>query len=179
MQALWVRFLVGRQRSHAPRGQNTKSQNRSNIVTNSIKTFKMVHIKKKKSYIKKGICLKCIKRQWCSKRHRNPTTSYLMYNPTISAANDAVTERKGKRRRICPFPSSSSSFIGKLKVERAENVLRIKKWNKNSWVRSAPHFHCSGKNITHICVQAKKCELRSFSDPTHNLNVLIVAVGAV
>ena len=30
-------------------GQGAKAQNRSNIVTNSIKTLKMVHIKKKKS----------------------------------------------------------------------------------------------------------------------------------
>ena len=28
-------------------GQETKTENRSNIVTNSIKTLKMVHIKKK------------------------------------------------------------------------------------------------------------------------------------
>ena len=33
-------------RSHMPHSQKTKTQNRSNIVTNSIKTLKMVHIKK-------------------------------------------------------------------------------------------------------------------------------------
>ena len=30
-----------------PSGQNTKTENRSNVITNSIKTVKMVHIKKK------------------------------------------------------------------------------------------------------------------------------------
>ena len=55
MQGLWVQFLVGKQRSHAPRGQNIKSQNRSNIVTNSIKTFKMVHIKKKNLMKKRNL----------------------------------------------------------------------------------------------------------------------------
>ena len=34
---------------HLPHGQKTKTQNRSNIVTNSIKMLKMVHIKKKKT----------------------------------------------------------------------------------------------------------------------------------
>ena len=41
-----VPALVRKLRSHLPPGQNTKDmKNRSNIVTNSIKTFKMVHIK--------------------------------------------------------------------------------------------------------------------------------------
>ena len=37
---------VGELGSHVPHGQKTKTENRSNIVTNSIKTLKMVHIKK-------------------------------------------------------------------------------------------------------------------------------------
>ena len=42
-----VPSLVRKLRSHLPRGQKNKDmKNRSNIVTNSIKTFKMVHIKK-------------------------------------------------------------------------------------------------------------------------------------
>ena len=41
-----VRSLVGEPRSHMPLG---KTENRNSTVTNSIKTFKMVHIKKKKS----------------------------------------------------------------------------------------------------------------------------------
>ena len=39
--------LIRHIRSHMPWSQRTKMQNRSNIVTNSIKTLKMVHIKKK------------------------------------------------------------------------------------------------------------------------------------
>jgi len=39
--------LIGELRSHMPHGQKTKTYNRSNIVTNSVKTLKMVHIKKK------------------------------------------------------------------------------------------------------------------------------------
>ena len=44
-----VRFrsLVKELRSHMPHGQKTEHKNRSNIVTNSIKTLKMVRIKKK------------------------------------------------------------------------------------------------------------------------------------
>ena len=53
MQGVWVQSLVGELRSHMPLSQKKKKtpkQNRSNIVTNSIKSFKMVHMggKKKK-----------------------------------------------------------------------------------------------------------------------------------
>ena len=48
MQELWVQFLVRELRSHMPCGQKTKKTwNRSNIVTNSIRTLKKkVQIKK-------------------------------------------------------------------------------------------------------------------------------------
>ena len=42
-----VRSLVWELRSYMPHGQKTKAENRSNIVTNSIKTSKMAHIQKK------------------------------------------------------------------------------------------------------------------------------------
>ena len=51
MQGVWVQFLVSDLRSHKPCSQETKTQNRSNIVTSSIKTLKMTHIKK--SFLKK------------------------------------------------------------------------------------------------------------------------------
>ena len=47
MPGACVRSLVGELRSHMPCGQKTKKENRNDIVTNSIKTFKIVHIKKK------------------------------------------------------------------------------------------------------------------------------------
>jgi len=42
---MWVRSLGGKLRYLMTHGQKSK-QNRSNIVANSIKTLKMVHIKK-------------------------------------------------------------------------------------------------------------------------------------
>ena len=55
MQGLQVQSLVEELRSHVPLGQKAKTENRSNIVTNSIKTLKMAHIKKvlKKFIVKK------------------------------------------------------------------------------------------------------------------------------
>ena len=47
VQGVQVRSLVGELRSHVPLGQEIETENRSNIVTHSIKTLKMVHIKKK------------------------------------------------------------------------------------------------------------------------------------
>ena len=52
MQEVWVRSLVRELRPHTPRDQKTKTQNRSNIVTDSIKTLETVHIKKKKIFKK-------------------------------------------------------------------------------------------------------------------------------
>ena len=46
MHGLWVQFLVGDFRFHMPWGQKIKTGNRSNIVTNAIKTLKLVHIRK-------------------------------------------------------------------------------------------------------------------------------------
>ena len=42
-----VQSLVRKLSSQVPCGQKTKTRNRSNIVTNSIEIFKVVHIKKK------------------------------------------------------------------------------------------------------------------------------------
>ena len=47
LQGVRFQSLVGKPESHMPRGQGTKPQNRGNVVTNSTKTLKMVHIKKK------------------------------------------------------------------------------------------------------------------------------------
>ena len=43
----WVDPPLGKLRSHMPGGQKHKTENRSNIVTNSVKTLKMSHIRKK------------------------------------------------------------------------------------------------------------------------------------
>ena len=53
MQGVWVWSLVQELRSHMPRGQKNKTWNGSNVVTNSIKTLKVVHIKKGKIFKKK------------------------------------------------------------------------------------------------------------------------------
>ena len=58
VQKVGVQSLVGELRSHMPHGQRTKTENRNHIVTNSIKTLKVVHIKikkKKKSIDKPGV----------------------------------------------------------------------------------------------------------------------------
>ena len=45
-QGVWIQFLVGELRSHMLAAKTPNIKNRSSIVTNSIKTLKMVHIKK-------------------------------------------------------------------------------------------------------------------------------------
>ena len=52
VQGAWVPPLVRELRSHKPPGQKTpkhKKETRSDIVTDSIMTFKMAHVKKKSS----------------------------------------------------------------------------------------------------------------------------------
>ena len=48
MQEVGVQFLVGELRSCMPCSQETKVYNKSSVATNSVKTLKMVHVKKKK-----------------------------------------------------------------------------------------------------------------------------------
>ena len=53
MQGVWIQSLLwGELRSHMFVAKKPKHKNRNNIVTNSIKTLKIVHIKKK---LKKGV----------------------------------------------------------------------------------------------------------------------------
>ena len=55
MQWVQVSSLVGELRTQMHYGQKTNTLNRSSIVTNSIKTLKMVHIKKKNLKKKKRV----------------------------------------------------------------------------------------------------------------------------
>ena len=45
-EGMWIPPLVGELSYHVPHSQKTKTQHRNNIIANSIKTLKMVHIKK-------------------------------------------------------------------------------------------------------------------------------------
>ena len=54
MQVVQVRSLIGEVRSHMPHSQKIKTESTSNTVTKSVKTLKMVHIKKKKEKKKEG-----------------------------------------------------------------------------------------------------------------------------
>ena len=49
LQRVWVQSLVRELKSHMSQGQKPEHKTTGNIVTNSIKTLKMIHIKKKKS----------------------------------------------------------------------------------------------------------------------------------
>jgi len=50
MQGIWIQSLIRELSSYSLVVKKTK-QNRSSIVTNSIKTLKMVHIKKKNDFL--------------------------------------------------------------------------------------------------------------------------------
>ena len=56
MQEVQVRSLVRELRSHRPRGQKNKTWKRSNIVINSIKTLKIVHIKNRQKKAERKEC---------------------------------------------------------------------------------------------------------------------------
>ena len=61
MQGLWVWSLVEELSSHMLLGQKPKTWDRKNIITNSIKTLKMVHNKKRKKKERKKL-----RRNWGS-----------------------------------------------------------------------------------------------------------------
>jgi len=52
LQRVWVQSLVRELKSHMSQGQKPEHKTTGNIVTNSIKTLKMIHIKKK-NHVKK------------------------------------------------------------------------------------------------------------------------------
>ena len=83
MQGVWVWSLVGELRSHVwPKNQTIKKkQNRSNIATNSIKTLKMVHIKKIKINRNKTQLLSS--ELWTSffRNNRNMDSGKTQHNP--------------------------------------------------------------------------------------------------
>ena len=66
MQGVWVQCLIGKLRSpHMAWGQETKTENRNNIIANSVKTYKMIHIKRtsknnKKKSVSKDTGARCI-----------------------------------------------------------------------------------------------------------------------
>ena len=47
VQGIWIQSLVGELRRYMPHSQKTKTENRSVNGTNSVKTKKGIHIKKK------------------------------------------------------------------------------------------------------------------------------------
>ena len=82
MQGMWVKFLVRRLKSYLACRQKAKTQNRSNTGKNSIKTLKMIHIKKKKTYFLKNkenikssmIQIKSRAYSWLSNSTQPPST---------------------------------------------------------------------------------------------------------
>ena len=90
MQGVWVQSLVRKLRSHISLGQKTKTWNRSSIVTNSRKTLKMVHIKKKKKRGGKESRVRCYfkeLRMWgllCSRTKTQREFSSAFQTPTSS-----------------------------------------------------------------------------------------------
>ena len=77
MQGVWVRSLVGELRiPHAP--PKKPKQNRSNNVTDSIKTLKMVHIKKTKTKTKHKKTLK-YRQRWYLLNWRTKNKCFWFY----------------------------------------------------------------------------------------------------
>ena len=70
---------MGRQGHTSLAAKKNQSINQSNIVTNSMKTLKMVHVKKKKIFIKRSVQLG-VHRPWqllCSKLWICPPTKHI------------------------------------------------------------------------------------------------------
>ena len=102
MHGVWVQPLVGKLRSPMPLGQKTRTfSNRSDTATNSIKTLKMVHIKKDKSFKKKKkngrwqtmVLMKTIVTQKPCKNINRTTCLCLLFTLFVtSVRRDAVAE---------------------------------------------------------------------------------------
>ena len=71
------------------------------------------------------------------------------------------------------FPFSPSSLTNKLKVESVGHMCL---YQSKSFVL---HFHCSGKNKTHVHARAMKPKLCMLGDFTRKLNALMFALKTV
>ena len=58
-QGVWVQAPVRELGSHMPHGQNIKTQNRNNVVIKSVKTLKMIYVKKILKKKKNPVPVRC------------------------------------------------------------------------------------------------------------------------
>ena len=70
----------------ARKQNNSNNKNKGSIATNSIKTFKMVHIKKKKKMVKKNISIYCQMFPEGAKSPQFRTTGLWPYKPTFQGS---------------------------------------------------------------------------------------------
>ena len=86
-----VRFMVGELKSHLPRSPKTKKRNRSNIVTNSIKTLNIK--KKKKNCIKNLPAPTLSLLQFVTLRGSDATVARLKNCPALVELHDLLGEK--------------------------------------------------------------------------------------
>ena len=130
MQRVQVWSLVRELRSHMPQSQKSRAENkRSNTVINSIKTLKMVHMKKKKKEFQKNL--------WArdSAGHRTCIITSVLQQPNSWA------------------PNSNSLITGPLlqmKDGDKVNLGHLHLHSSHLWPssRGAP-YHCAIKLVIH------------------------------
>ena len=128
VQVVWFQPLVGELRSHMPHGQKTKIQHRSNTATNSIKSLKMVHIKK--IYLQKKFQMQGHSSQQRKAEHQKQCTVYF-----ISAA--------AKSLQLCP--TLCSPIDGSPPGSSTHGIFqaRVLEWAAIDFISTNPVFYNS------------------------------------
>ena len=147
---VWVWFLVGELRSHMTCGQKTKSWNRNSTVTTSIKTLKMVHVKKKKIWKKvsrsQSPYVKYVCRPLCAPwgLHQLPSLKSLSHSaslgPFLSPTHQACSLLIFSVHHSLPWSALPLGRPGLLGTFNAENVSGKLGWVGHCQLDLHPHF---------------------------------------
>ena len=148
MQRVWVWSLVEELRSHVPPGQKSKTYNRSNIITNSIKTLTMVHIKKKN--LKKNKKSKRVQEHVSLSYWGNLSTHHQQWEGNASHLSQTlkprVTVPEGWRTQITKFKCNFriSCLLSKF-PGRSPGIQSTWKQNKTKCIicTSGWRVHCA------------------------------------
>ena len=130
LQRVWVQSLVGELKSHMTQGQKPEHKTTGNIATNSIKTLKMIHIKKKKNpqknHVKKKTESQNIRFTIAKDEMENVALGVLCKRladtkfPNLAAV---CSLRLGQCQTRASFPHTESPARGRFRSSRSRGEL--------------------------------------------------------
>ena len=149
MQEDWVQFLVEELTSHMPLSQKTKTEDRSSIVTNLIKTLKMVHTQKKSLKKKRKKERSLWETAFCFKLlTHGPLLTFCSSGVINSGAVGRGTQRSLCRTEDTPHTSAGGGEKGRLVTQQVKQRIAMRPRNFIKTLRpQTVENRCSKQNL--------------------------------